>query len=559
MELYSPQERSERVVAMSRLVLASCSLLAVWLDPAEGQYGFAVRALLTAYVLYSAVIAALSGLSIAPPFLHRLPSHVVDLAAVSGVVLLSAGRSCPLLPLFIFVLLEASLRWHRRGRVWTAIGTLGVFTVIGGYQRWAQPSSFELNEFLIRCASLAVIALVLDQVGTYERQLRRHVHALATEVDAPLDETDRLVSALLEWAARVVDAPRAVLAWEEPDEPWLYLATWQRGKYRLVKEPPGPLAALVTDELAGDDFLCPRRGASVLRATAHGLGTWQGDPLHPAFSASFGVTSVVGVTLKSETATGWLFFLDKPRMTSDDLLMGRVVSRHITRRLNQMYLTRRLKEAAALEERLLVARDLHDGVFHILTGIALSVDTLTRVPAAERERSEEGLRSIQENLEEGQRNLRHLIGALKNPGLSSSWSDSNLDARLVDLFRRLESPWGLRVEPSLSGLDRLPAERSNDVYLMIHEGLINVARHAEASAARLDMAVEDGQVNIAISDDGRGFSFKGLYDHATLAALELGPVTLKERLARLGGSVTIDSSPGANRLQITFPVRLQGA
>ena len=253
MELYSPRERSERVVAMSRLVLASCSLLAVWLDPSEvQQYGFVVRALLTTYVLYSAVIAALSGLSMAPPFLDRLPSHVVDLAAVSGVVLLSAGSSCLLLPLFIFVLLEASLRWHRRGTVWTAIGTLGVFAVIGGYRRWAQPASFELNGFLIACASLVVIAIVLDQVGTYERQLRRHVHAL-------------------------------------------------------------------------------------------------------------------------------------------------------------------------------------------------------------------------------------------------------------------------------------------------------------------DMAVEDGQVSIAISDDGRGFSFKGLYDHATLAALELGPVTLKERLARLGGSVSIDSSPGATRLQITFPVRSQGA
>ena len=155
--------------------------------------------------------------------------------------------------------------------------------------------------------------------------------------------------------------------------------------------------------------------------------------------------------------------------------------------------------------------------------------------------------------------IRHLIRRTENPGLSNSWSDSTLDARLVDLFRRLESPWGLRVEPSLAGLDRLPAERSNDVYLMIHEGLINVARHAEASVARLDRAVEAGQVSIAISDDGRGFSFKGLYDHGTLAALELGPVTLKERLARLGSSVSIDSSPGATRLQITFPVRSQGA
>jgi hypothetical protein len=181
------------------------------------------------------------------------------------------------------------------------------------------------------------------------------------------------------------------------------------------------------------------------------LGTWQGDPLHPAFRASFDVTSVVGVTLKAETVKGWLFFLDKPRMISDDLLMGRVVSRHIARRLNQMYLTRRLKEAAALEERLRVARDLHDGVFHILTGIALSVDTLTQVPAAERERARK-IAQHQDNSAGRTTQLTSSDRSTQNPGLSNSWSDSNLDARLVDLFRRLEAV-GLRVEPSLARLD----------------------------------------------------------------------------------------------------------
>jgi signal transduction histidine kinase len=93
---------------------------------------------------------------------------------------------------------------------------------------------------------------------------------------------------------------------------------------------------------------------------------------------------------------------------------------------------------------------------------------------------------------------------------------------------------------------------------MVQEGLVNVARHAEASAARLEMAVDGSEARIAISDDGCGFSFTGRYDDAALAALELGPVTLRERLGRLGGSIEVDSSPGATRLGITVPIRPNG-
>jgi signal transduction histidine kinase len=68
-----------------------------------------------------------------------------------------------------------------------------------------------------------------------------------------------------------------------------------------------------------------------------------------------------------------------------------------------------------------------------------------------------------------------------------------------------------------------------DVYLMIHQALMNAARHAGASVPRLALSA--------------------------LSALGLGPITHNRRVDLLGGIVRMDSSPGATRPGITFPVR----
>ena len=65
---------------------------------------------------------------------------------------------------------------------------------------------------------------------------------------------------------------------------------------------------------------------------------------------------------------------------------------------------------------------------------------------------------------------------------------------------------------------------------------------------------EGDQVRVIVADDGRGFRFHGHYDHATLAEMKLGPVTLKERIVSLGGSLSIDSSESGARLEIVLPV-----
>ena len=112
----------------------------------------------------------------------------------------------------------------------------------------------------------------------------------------------------------------------------------------------------------------------------------------------------------------------------------------------------------------------------------------------------------------------------------------------------------------LEGLDQaLPGALSQGLYLMIHEALINAARNAGASSVCVALSVQDTSVHLMVRDNGRGFPFHGHYDLAALTALSLGPRMLRERVASLGGDLTIDSIDAGACLSITVPLGRLGA
>ncbi len=553
---YSPYTRVERVIAVGRLVLASFSLLAVSLDPTDpAEFKRLAYALLSSYVAYSAAMVALVWRSEAP-LRRRLRSHIIDLLVVFGFSWVTEGTNSPLFPFLVFALAAASLRWQWRGTAWTAAGILVPFVGMGVYDMLAAGPGFEFNEFLIRCAALAVISVVLGELGASVERMRQDMERLAVRSDDPGVSLEALLGRLLQWAAHTLRAPRVLIAWEETGEPSLHFAEWRGGECRYVKERPGALEALVAKEIAEASFLCQRADASrpcVLQRSSGGFARWHGSPLDPGLRARYAIRSVVSVRLPTEAVSGWLFVLDKERMTSDDLMMGEIVSLHLAASLSQFHLRVRLAAAAAMAARTSLARELHDGAFHALTGVALELEALLRLPKLQLAGAQGRLRAIQSSLVEEQRTLRSLIDSLRRP---SSWPSpgANHEAYLANLARRMERQWGLRVEWSATGLDGLPSNRVNDLYLMVHEALINVARHAGASVARLDAAVRDGRAHIVVSDDGHGFDFKGRYDHEALSGLRLGPSTLRERAALLGGGLTLESTATGARLEISFPV-----
>ena len=95
---------------------------------------------------------------------------------------------------------------------------------------------------------------------------------------------------------------------------------------------------------------------------------------------------------------------------------------------------------------------------------------------------------------------------------------------------------------------------ARQVYYLAHEGLVNAARHADASSAELWISASDGGLQVSIRDNGHGFPVHGRHDLASLEILGIAPVRLARRVEGLRGTLVIESAETGSRLDITLPV-----
>jgi signal transduction histidine kinase len=334
----------------------------------------------------------------------------------------------------------------------------------------------------------------------------------------PLQDADALLAHLLANAADILEAPRVLLAWEETDEPWLYLALRADEGIERWREPP-PEA--------------------------------EGEPLEESLRRRFAMDRAASWPVGGEIVQGRLFALRD--FSPDQLVLGEIAAQRVAAALDQFYLTRRLRTAAVTEERVRLACDLHDGMLQSLTGAALQLQALARLMEEDPPAARAQLREVQRLIAAEQRDLRFFIEELK-PAPPALGGTADLGDRLAELAARLKRLWDLDVAFQLEGLDgRLSEAYTRQLYRLLREALFNVARHAGGAAARVAVARRDGALEISVTDDGRGFPFTGYYGFAELNRQKLGPVSLKERVSALGGELAIDSRPGGTRLEIRLP------
>lgn len=555
------QVRTERLISSGRLALAAFSLLAHELDPMEpaAQAGLA-KALLAGYLVFALVVVGLawgSGLLLVR---LRLGLHAIDLTVVCLMMWLTEGSTSPLFLVLVFTLIAAALRWPWPGTLWTAALALAVYLGLGWYtaQVLGEPA-FELNRFVLRAGYLVVTAALVCYFGAHEHRLRSEIAGLATWPRGAPREPDRHVRELLERASELLAAPRLLLVWEEPDEPWVQLALWSPRGSQIHREPPGTFEPLVAEPLAGVGFLCPDAGApepAVSYAAADGIARWRGAPLHPAFQERFEVRSVLALVLDGEGARGRLLALDKPRPSPDDLALGEAVARRVEAELEQLYYIRRLQEGAAADERVCLARDLHDGVIQSLGGAALRLETARRLMKERPGAAGQLLVEIQDLLTAEQQDLRSFVHDPSFRGADPRDPALGVESRLAELRHRIERIWDLEVEIT----NRLPEAGispalAHEIDRILREALVNAAKHGQASAVRAALDLDGEELRITVEDDGRGFPFRGDYDFAKLKALKLGPVALKQRIAAVGGSMRVTSGETGARLDIRLPLR----
>jgi signal transduction histidine kinase len=150
--------------------------------------------------------------------------------------------------------------------------------------------------------------------------------------------------------------------------------------------------------------------------------------------------------------------------------------------------------------------------------------------------------------------LRRFIEELKPVGRPDT-DGGDVARALAELRDRLGAEWQAPITIRVSPPDlRLRADVEEGVRLMVREAAINALKHAHPSRVSVEVAITaDGALRVVVSDDGRGFSFRGRLDHDALMSSPAKPVSLYERVQELGGTIAIDSAATGSRVEITLP------
>jgi two-component system sensor histidine kinase UhpB len=223
--------------------------------------------------------------------------------------------------------------------------------------------------------------------------------------------------------------------------------------------------------------------------------------------------------------------------------IGRVVrafNQMLDRLENERQQSGRRVLAAQEAERIGIARDLHDEVGQLLTGVLLHLDSIAATAAAHRDEINEAKQAVRRALDEVRRISSELRPEmLEHLGLVSALTE------LTSTFGRLS---GVRVVRQFDrSLPKLKPDTELAVYRIAQESLTNIARHSQAS--RVTIALERGldSVVLRVADNGRGFDSSTPDEHGGLRSM-------RERALLIDGALAINQPPaGGVEVRLEVP------
>ena len=212
------------------------------------------------------------------------------------------------------------------------------------------------------------------------------------------------------------------------------------------------------------------------------------------------------------------------------------LSRSFRRLLERIEEERRRSGALVLraqeEERKRLARDLHDEVNQALTAMLLRLSAVSQDAPAGLAAELAEIRLLANG---AMRELIQLARQLRPAALD----DHGLVPALEGQVRRFSEHTGIEVGLSMDqSAASLPEDRQTVVYRVAQEALNNVARHSGAGRVDLALGPANGVLELRVRDDGQGFELDGV-------ELGLGLNGMAERARLVGGSLSVDSRPGA--------------
>ena len=204
------------------------------------------------------------------------------------------------------------------------------------------------------------------------------------------------------------------------------------------------------------------------------------------------------------------------------------------------------------EERTRIARELHDELGQALTGLAIGLrgaQTSLNKP----DLLQAQLGQLEGMAVQGIGNMRHLINELRPAVLD----DVGLSAALRQHVHNFIELTGVDATLTICQEHaRLPGDVETILFRVSQEALTNVARHAKATHAWVELMCDDSWAILQIQDDGLGFDPASMLEVSDGRLRGWGLIGIQERLSLIGGDVQIRSEPGkGTTLRVRVPVR----
>ena len=439
-----------------------------------------------------------------------------------------------------------------------------------GSIRWICDRGFPIEDKSGRCYRVAGIAEDITEGKRAEEETRRHATRMEAraEISQALAEVGLDVRTVLDTIARYtaeVIGDKCVIRLLSSDEKRFNLAAFHHPKpetLALMKSlyPGTPIAA--SHKWAGhvlrtrQPLLIPIVNQEQLRQIT--------QPEYLPFVEQVGMHSILILPLCVDGRVIGSLALSRdhpehPYTSDDQVFLQDLADRAaLTIQNAQLFeqvqnahqrlqsLSRSLLEVQETERRH-IARELHDEIGQVLTGIKLSLERSAREPPD----------CVKSSVSQALGLVTELVGRVRDLSLElrpPMLDDLGLLSALKWQFGRYTSQFEIRVNFKHGRLDqqRFASDIETAAYRIVQEALTNVARHAGVGEVDVDIKADESRIRIRIRDEGVGF------DAHTLSACSTGGLSgMRERASMLGGQFDVESAPGAGTLlRAELPLRM---
>ncbi len=234
-----------------------------------------------------------------------------------------------------------------------------------------------------------------------------------------------------------------------------------------------------------------------------------------------GVLSVFGEAIQSFSA--------------EDIALLSAIANHVGVAVESAQLRQRAEQAAVMEERQRLARELHDSVTQSIYSLTLFAEAgQDSVRAADLTHVQLYLNRMGETAQQALKGMRLLIYQLHPPALTQEGLVGALRHRLEAVERRAGVETQLLIESPLE----VPSSVEASLYGIAQEALNNVLKHSAATRVTVRLGADEDGLRLEVTDNGQGFDLEAIGDQGGI-----GLASMQERVDNVGGSLQILSKP----------------